>query len=130
MQKFNLQELVSQLQESHREFDIGDSVAVHFKGEQLPIKIDGMIIQELKIFKGSFCIYDVYNPAFKANDYRINIEVLSIEEYSDSPHSIYIDKNGNLDSYEYNILATIEIGNLLTFEIRNNRVHSYMLKGD
>ena len=52
MKKFNLSALVSQLEISDRFFDVGDNVAVHFKGNFQPIKINGVIVDELKIFKG------------------------------------------------------------------------------
>ena len=128
MKKFNLNELVSQLQESSKSFDIGDNIAVHFKGNFLPIRINGIIVEELKIFKGSFCIYDIYNEEYSPNDYKLDIEMLSIEEYSDSPNSIYIDSNGKLDSYEYDDIATIEIGDVLVLQVENNVVTHYQLK--
>jgi len=128
MKKFNLSELVSQLQEDHREFDIGDNVAVYFKGNFLPIKINGIVVDELKIFKGSFCIYDVYNEEYAPDDYKLDIEMLSIEEYSDSPYSIYIDSQGKLDTYEYHDIATIEIGDILVFKVENNIVTQYEVK--
>jgi len=128
MKKFNLHELVSQLQEDHREFDIGDTVAVHFKGKLQPIKINGIAVTELKIFKGSFCIYDVYDEKNTSSDYNLDIEMLAIEEYSDSAHSIYIDSDGKLDTYEYENIATIEIGNFLTFKVENNKVTHYHFK--
>ena len=128
MRKFNLNELVSQLDESNRTFDIGDNVAVYFKGEFQPIKINGIVIEELKIFKGSFCIYDIYNENYRPDDYKLNIEMLSIEEYSDSPNSIYIDREGHLDSYEYTDIGTIEIGDILVFKVKDNVVTHYGIK--
>lgn len=128
MKKFNLTELVSQLQEHHREFDIGDNIAIFFKGEFTPIKINNIIVKELKIFKGSFCIYDIYNEEFSVNDYDLDIEMLSIEEYSDSPNSIYIDSKGKLDSYEYENIATIEIGDFLLFRVYENIVTHYEIR--
>lgn len=128
MKKFNLSELVSQLEESNRSFDVGDNVAVHFKGNFLPILINGIIIKELKIFKGSFCIYDIYNEAHTPNDYKLDIEMLSIEEYSDASNSIYIDSNGKLDTYEYDDIATIEIGDILVLQVQDNVVTHYEMK--
>lgn len=128
MKKFNLIELISQLEESHRSFDVGDNVAVHFKGSFTPIKINGIAVEELKIFKASFCIYDVYNEEYTPNDYKLDIEMLSIEEYSDSPCSIYIDSDGKLDSYEYENIATIEIGDILTLKVEDNVVTHYQMK--
>ncbi len=122
MKKFNLSELVSQLRESSRSFDVGDNVAVHFKGKFQPIKINSVVVEELKIFKGSFCIYDIYNEEYEPSDYKLDIEMLSIEEYSDSPYSIYIDSNGKLDSYEYDDIATIEIGDILVLRVEDNVV--------
>lgn len=130
MKKFNLSELVSQLQEDHRTFDVGDNVAVHFKGNFQPIKINGVVVEELKIFKASFCIYDIYNEGFTPNDYKLDIEMLSIEEYSDSPYSIYIDSEGRLDSYEYEDIATVEIGDILIFQVKDSIVTYYSTKLD
>jgi len=128
MKKFNLSELVSQLEISDRFFDVGDNVAVHFKGNFQPIKINGVIVDELKIFKGSFCIYDIYNEVYTPNDYKLDIEMLSIEEYSDSPYSIYIDSNGKLDTYEYDDIATIEVGDILVLQVEDNIVTHYQIK--
>jgi hypothetical protein len=125
MKKFNLNELVSQLQEDYREFDIGDNVAVHFKGVFQPIKINDIVIDELKIFKGSFCIYSVYNEDYNPNDYKLDIEMLSIEEYSNSPYSIYINNRGELNTYEYHDITTIELGNILIFRVQNNKITHY-----
>ena len=128
MKKFNLSELVSQLEISDRFFDVGDNVAVHFKGNFQPIKINGVIVDELKIFKGSFCIYDIYNEEYTPNDYKLDIEMLSIEEYSDSPYSIYIESNGKLDTYEYDDIATIEVGDILVLQVEDNIVTHYQIK--
>lgn len=128
MKKFNLIELVSKLEELDRFFDVGDNVAVHFKGNFQPIKINGVTIDELKIFKGSFCIYDIYNEEYIPNDYKLDIEMLSIEEYSDSPNSIYIDSEGKLDTYEYDDIATIEIGDILILQVEDNVVTHYQFK--
>lgn len=57
MKKFNLIELVSQLQEDRREFEIADTVSIIYKDNFLPIKINGTVRDELKVFRGSFCIY-------------------------------------------------------------------------
>lgn len=128
MEKFNLSQLVSQLKEEYREFDIGDNIAIHFKGNFLPIRINNIVMEELKIFKGSFCIYDIYNEQYTPNDYNLDIEMLSIEEYSNSPYSIYIDCNGKLDTYEYDNIATIEIGDSLILEVKDNIVTHYKIK--
>ena len=85
-------------------------------------------MNELKIFKGSFCIYNIYNEAYKPNDYKLDIEILSIEEYSDSPYSIYIDSEGKIDTYEYDDIATIEIGDILVLQVEDNVVTHYQFK--
>ena len=55
--------------------------------------------------------------------------MLSLEEYSDSPYSIYIDSEGKLDTYEYDDIATIEIGDVLVLQVVDNVVTHYQMKG-
>lgn len=123
MEQFNLQSLITHFTETHREFDIGDNVAIHFQDKFLPIKIDGKKIAELKVFKASFCIYDIYNEKFTPYDYQLDVEMISIEEYSDSPNSIYINANGIVESEVYKNITTIELGNIAILYVKNSIVH-------
>jgi len=124
MQKFNLKELVAHLQEQSRSLDIADNVAVIYQGNFTPIKINGVIKEELKVFKGSFCIYYEKEQA-NLNDYDINIELLVLEEYSDSPYSIYIDETGFVNGDEYGEIHTIEIGDIITLKVEDCFVTDY-----
>ena len=128
MKKFNLKELVSQLQEDHREFGMADTVFIYFNYNHLPIKIDGAVKNELKEFKASFCIYDSYIEDYDAYDYKQDIEMLILQEYDDSPNSIYINENGELDSYGYEHIHTIEIGNSITLKVKDGFVTYYEIK--
>ena len=121
MRKFNLEELFSQLQEDRRELDIGDNVAVFYKGEFTPIKINGVVREELKTFKGSFCIcYEKEQESL--DDYAIKIETLVLEEFSDSLFSIYIDESGFVDADEYGEIYAIEIGTEIRLEVIEGHV--------
>lgn len=128
MKKFNFKELLSQLQEEHREFGMADTVFIYFKGTHLPIKIDGAVKNELKEFKASFCIYDAYIEDYDVYDYKQDIEKLILQEYDDSPNSIYINKNGEVDSYGYEHIHTIEIDNSITLKVKDNFVTNYEIK--
>lgn len=128
MKKFNLSELLSKLQEDYREFDIADTVAIYYKGKTLPIKIDGVVKDELKRFRGSVCIYDEYEESKSADDYECDTELLVIEEYSDSPYSIYIDESGYVNADMYGDIHKIEVGDILVLEIADNLVTHYQIK--
>jgi len=128
MKKFNLNELVSQLKVDHKEFDMGDNIAVYFKGHLSPIKLNGIIREELKVFKGSFCIYYVYDEDKNPDDYKIDIEIFSLEEYTDSPNSIYIDETGFINADEYGRIHTIEIGSDIVFKAIDGFVTHYQFK--
>ena len=128
MKKFNLSELLSQLQEDHREFDIADTVAIYYKGKTLPIKIDGVAKDELKRFRGSVCIYNEFEESKSAYDYKFDTELLVIEEYSDSPYSIYIDESGYVNADMYGDIHKIEVGDLLVLEIEDSVVTYYEVK--
>jgi hypothetical protein len=128
MKKFNLKELVSQLQEDHREFEMADTVSIIYKGNYQPIAINGTVRNELKIFRASFCIYDVYQEEYTADDYTLDVELLVIEEYSDSPYSIYINENGEVDTEEYDDISTIEVGNRIVLKVEDGFVTHYSIK--
>jgi len=128
MKKFNLKEITSYLQEYYREFDIADSISIYFTYNSLPIKINGVIKPELKILKGSFCINDSYEKEKKADAYKEDIELLILEEYSDSLHSIYIYNNGKVDASAYETISSIEIGKQLSLKLEGGRVTHYDIK--
>ena len=107
---FNIKEFVSTLTEVKREFDIGDNVAIFYKESYLPIKINGVVETRLKYFKGSFCIYDVYEESKTPYEYDIEVEILALEEYSDSPYSIFIDAVGGVEVFGFEDVISIEIG--------------------
>jgi len=128
MRKFNFKELLAELEEESREFAMADTVSITYKGNFTPIKINGVVREELKTFRGSFCIYDVYDEKKTSKDYDIDVELLVLEEYPDSPYSIYINENGFVNSEEYDNISTIELGAMLVLQIKNNRVTNYMCK--
>ena len=106
---WNITEFLNNFKETHRENDIGDNVAIFYEESYLPIKINGVVEPKLKQFKGSICTYDID----EGTDTRgLPVEMIAIEEYSDSPYSIYIDVDGNVTSYEYTDIFSIEIGGL------------------
>ena len=128
MKKFNLSELISQLHEEHREFGMADTVFAYFKYEHLPIKINGIIKDELKEFKASFCIYDGCIEDYEVYDYKQDFELLILQEYDDSPYSIYINENGEVDADEYDDILTIEIGNRIVLKVVDGFVTHYELR--
>lgn len=129
MKKFNLSEIASKLNEDRREFDIGDTISSYYKDELLPIKINGVIHQELKVVKTTFCIYDGYIEDYSVYDYKQDFEILVLEEYSDSPLSVYINaSDGEIDTYEYDNIYTIEFGNILTLKVEDGYVTYYQIK--
>ena len=56
------------------------------------------------------------------------VEIIAIEEYSDSPNSIYINEDGAIDSYEYENISTIELSNIATIRVENNNIVNYSMK--
>jgi len=128
MKKFNLKELVSHLQEDRREFGMADSVFIYFKYNHIPIKVNNVEREELKEFKASFCIYDGYIEDYGVYDYKQDSELLILQNYDDSPMSIYINENGEVDSYEYDNISTIEIGNNILLQVENGFVTNYKIK--
>ena len=130
MKKFNFKELLSQLHEESRAFAMADTVSINYKGNFTPIKINGVAREELKTFRGSFCIYNVYDEKKTLKDYDMDVELLVVEEYPDSPFSIYINSKGEVDSYEYNNIHTINIGKFIVLRISDNQVSSVSYKED
>lgn len=125
MKKWSIQEFVSHLNEAKRRLDIGDNVEILYQENLSPIKINGEIKSELKIVKGSYCIYDMEEQYyFKLNN---KVEIIAIEEYSDSPYSIYIYEDGLVESYEYEAIKTIELGNTILLQIKDNHILGYQL---
>lgn len=126
MKKFNLKELVSTLEEDHRELGFADNVEIHYKGNFLPIKINGVVREELKVFKGSFCIYGLEERAL--DEYDLDVELLVLEEYSDSPYSIYINEDGVVDGDEFGEVFAIEIGNSIALKVEDGFVTHHEVK--
>jgi len=119
---WNLEEFISHFQEERKELDIGDNVAVFYQGEFQPIRLDGVEHAELHYFKGSYCIYEMDEEDYFSEH---EIEMLAIEEYSDSPYSIYINAEGVVESYEYGEISLIEIGPAIRLYVKEQRVVSY-----
>ena len=128
MKKFNFKEFISKLEEESREFGMADTVSITYKGVFTPIKINGVVREELKTFSGSFCIYDVYDEEKTATDYNINVELLVLEEYADSPYSIYIDESGFVNADEYGEIRTIEVGESIVLKVKDGHVSHYLVK--
>ena len=125
MKKWDIQEFVSHLNEAKRRLGIGDNVEILYQENLSPIKINGEIKPELKIVKGSYCNYDMEEQCyFKLNN---KVEIIAIEEYSDSPYSIYINEDGLVESYEYEAIKTIELGSAVLFQIKDNYIIGYQL---
>lgn len=122
--KWELKQFLSNFKESSRTFDIGDNIAITYTTPFTPIKINGTARPELK-FKSSFCIYDVWDEELNAEDYNLEIEMIAIEEYSDSPNSIYIDEMGTLNTDDYNDIKTIELGDVAILYTENGLVAHY-----
>jgi len=51
-----------------------------------------------------------------------------LEEYSDSPYSIYIDETGFVDADEYGEIHTIEIGSSIVLRVEEGFVTHYQVK--
>lgn len=119
---WNLEEFVSHFQEDRKELDIGDNIAVFYQGECQPIRLDRVEHAELHYFKGSYCIYEMDERDYFSEH---TIEMLAIEEYSDSPYSIYINVEGVVESYEYGAISLIEIGPAICLHVEKQRVVSY-----
>jgi len=129
MKKFSLNEITSVLNEDKREFGMADTISIYFKNKLLPIKINGVLQEKLKVVKATFCIYDCYIKNYNAYDYKQDFELLVLEEYSDSPFSIYINaSDGEIDTYEYHNIHTIELGNILTLKVKNGYVTHHQMK--
>jgi len=127
MQRWNQQLFISQFEIRSKELDIGDNIALFYQGNFQPIKINGVVRAELKVFKGSYCIYEMDECEW-FNDH--GIEMLVLEEYSDSPYSIYINEAGEIDTYEYDNIHTIEIGSNIIFTVVNQKIESYEIKSN
>lgn len=126
MKKFNFKELLSELEEESREFAMADTVSITYKGNFIPIKINGVVRWELKIFRGSFCIYDVYDEKKTPEDYDVDVELLVLEEYPDSPSSIYIDETGFVNGDEYGEILSIEIGDSFVLKVVKGFIYSVL----
>jgi len=122
--KWNLKQFLSNFKESNRTFDIGDNIAITYSTPFTPIKINAEKRPELN-FKSSFCIYSVWDESLEATDYDLPVEMIAIEEYSDSPNSIYIDEMGTLDTDEYKDIKTIELGDVAILHVENSIVTRY-----
>ena len=124
MKKWNLQECMSSFEIEKKNLDIGDNIAITYKGDFIPIKINGVMRKELKQFKGNYCIYEMDKSEYFSEH---EVEILVLEEYSDSPYSIYINELGEVDSYEYGEITSIEIGSEIILKVTNNIVVGYHL---
>jgi hypothetical protein len=121
--KWDIDEFISNFTESKRGLDIGDNVEIRYKEKLTPIKINGTIRAELKIVKGSYCIYEMEEYEYFSPENKV--EMIAIEEYSDSPNSIYIDEDGTVESYEYKNISTITLGNLMLLNIDDNTIKDF-----
>lgn len=122
MYVWNLEKFISHFQEDRKEIDIGDNVAIYYQGELQPIRINGIEHTELHYLKGSYCIYEMEECEYFSEH---AVEMIAIEEYSDSPYSIYINVEGVVESYEYKNIFLIEIGPAIRLHIEKQRVISY-----
>lgn len=125
MKEWSLKEMMTNFNEQSKSLDIGDNIAVLYRGSFQPIKINGVTRGELKSLKGSYCIYDMDEKEYFNHH---EIEMIAIEEYSDSPNSIYINELGEVDSDEYKNIHTIEIGDEIILKVTNNKVTHYEIK--
>jgi hypothetical protein len=107
-----------------KSLDIGDNIAITYEGNFTPIKINGKVEERLKHFKGSYCIYELQEDEYFNNH---PVEILVLEEFSDSPYSIYINNEGEVESYEFINISTIEIGSEILLEVIDNRVIGFKL---
>lgn len=123
--KWDINEFISNFTESKRGLDIGDNVEIRYKEKLTPIKINGTIRAELKVVKGSYCIYEMEEYEYFSPENKV--EMIAIEEYSDSPNSIYIDENGTVQSYEYGNIKTIELGENVVLYIEANELIEYSI---
>ena len=121
IEEWNVKKFISNFQETHREDDLGDNIAVFYRESKKVIKINGTAEKQLNYFKGSVCTYDM---AESVNTDLLEIEMIAIEEYSDSPCSIYIDEKGIVDQYEFQTIDTLEFGGFI-LNIEGNRVVGY-----
>jgi hypothetical protein len=123
--KWDIDKFVKQFTEAKRNLDIGDNIEILYKEKLTPIKINGTIRPELKIFKGSYCIYDMEEYEYFSTENKV--EMIAIEEYSDSPNSIYINEKGVVESYEYEDILTLELGEDIVLNIKANKVRGYSI---
>ena len=124
MKSWNIEEFVSSLSETKRLLDIGDNVVILFKESNLTIKIDGELEPKLKQFKA---VIDIYERPIDVDTKTLPIELISIDEYSDSPYYLYIDSDGNIDSDKYQNISSIEIGNKIVLNILKGVVTNYLV---
>lgn len=124
MIEWSLKEFMKNFTQTHREKDIGDNIAIFYEESNIPIKINGILEPKLKHFKGSFCTYKLEENIDKS---ELPVEMIAIEEYSDSPYSIYIDENGYVDSYEFGNIFSITLGEIVTLRVNNSHVTDYIL---
>ena len=124
LEKWDLSKMMRYFEVESKSYDVGDNIAITYKGVFTPIKINGKVEDKLKAFKGSYCIYEL-----EEDDYFTNhpVEMLVLEEFSDSPYSIYIDERGEVESYEYINIYSIEIGSEIFLEVQNSRVIGFGL---
>ncbi|MEA2017595.1 MAG: hypothetical protein U9N59_04030, partial [Campylobacterota bacterium] len=113
------------LTEYEKRLDIGDNIEILYKEKLTPIIINGEPRAELKIVKGSYSIYDMEEYEYFSDENKV--EMIAIEEYSDSPNSIYFNEEGVVESYEYENISTIELGDRVVFNIHNKSIISYWL---
>jgi len=124
MRKWNLIELMSNFQIEKKHYGIADNIELTYKGDFLPIRINGVVKSELKEFIGSYSIYDIDESEW-FNEHKV--EMLAIQEYSDSPYSIYINEDGVINSYECEKIQTIDIGTEIHLQVIENKVVAYKL---
>jgi hypothetical protein len=123
MKRWDLEQFLDNFTEKERSLDVGDNTQILYGENMLPIKIDGIVQTKLKILKGSYCIYNL-DPNLYFHQ-KNKVEMLAIEEYSDSPYSIYINNLGEVESFFCKINHSIEIANKFTLHVQNNQVVGY-----
>lgn len=123
MKRWNLKEFVSHFKIKAVVLNMGDNIDILYQENLYPVKIDGVFCPELKVVKGSYCNYGDDIENVKQDD----IELLAIEEYSDALNSIYIDEDGTIDSPNYKVKNSIELGSQIKLIAKDNKVVGYVV---
>ena len=119
-----LSDITNGLEEVKRTIGTFDNTYIWYK-DTLPIKINGKVNSIIKFARGSFYNGEL-EDSNKCNK-QSTIEVLALEEYPDSPNSLFIYESLQLEVFFESdiVIKTIQLGSAIILHIEDSKLTAY-----